>query len=157
MNWTPEEIEFLVNNYPNRIFIDDICSYLKKSRRAVRHKAARLGVYRKGVLVKKLGDPTPRNLVDRKYYLNNKEKVYQRKMERRWKIKQKMVDLLGGKCSICGYNKCVNALEFHHKKDKERAVAKLLKDNSREKVLKEVKKCILLCANCHRELHFKGP
>ena len=61
-------------------------------------------------------------------------------------------ELLGNKCSICGYNKCNAALEFHHTtKDKEFNIAgarfgwKKLKD--------EINKCILLCSNCHREHH----
>ena len=62
--------------------------------------------------------------------------------------------MLGGKCSKCGYNKCLEALDFHHDKgNKEGMISKLTKDFSKQKSLKEVKKCILLCANCHRELH----
>jgi predicted HNH restriction endonuclease len=62
--------------------------------------------------------------------------------------------LLGGKCSICGYNRCLNALEFHHNKGKkEEVLSVLIRDFSKQKSLKEIRKCILLCANCHRELH----
>lgn len=70
--------------------------------------------------------------------------------------KQKAVNHLGGKCSKCGYNKCLNALDFHHldplKKDI--APAKVL-SRSWDNILKEINKCIVLCANCHRELHSK--
>lgn len=61
-------------------------------------------------------------------------------------------------CAICGYNKCAAALVFHHKdKDnKENGIAQLVNScfNFKE-VLKEIGKCTVLCANCHRELHDK--
>ena len=154
MRWTKEEISYLIDNYSKRVYIDDICSFLKKSRTAVRHKAARLGFNRNGVLVRRIGDPTPRNLIDKIYYLKNRNKIYQRKMQRRWKIKQKIVELMGGECSLCGYKKCITALEFHHKnKGKDFNIGELIKNSSEQNVLKEVQRCILVCANCHRELH----
>ena len=65
------------------------------------------------------------------------------------KIKQHQ----GGKCIRCGYDKCLKALEFHHidptKKD-------FTISNDHFKLtdaVKEVKKCILLCSNCHKEFH----
>ena len=157
MKWTKEEIEYLIENYPKKIHIDSICAYLKKSRKAISHKAVRLGFSRKGTLIRRLGDPIPRNIIDKRYYLKNKDKIYQRKMQRRWRIKEKMVNLMGGKCNICGYNKCAAALEFHHKnKEKDFEIGELIKNSSEQNVLKEVQRCILVCANCHRELHHKG-
>lgn len=72
----------------------------------------------------------------------------------RKKSKQILVDLLGGKCVRCGYNKCLAALEFHHKdpKKKKFSITRSITLNS-EKVVEEVKKCLLVCANCHREIH----
>ena len=55
-------------------------------------------------------------------------------------------------CQMCGYNKCASALEFHHKGNKEFIVAHLLLYKM-EAIKKEINKCIILCANCHRELH----
>ena len=74
-------------------------------------------------------------------------------IERLRKKKFELVKILGGKCCICEYNKCNAALEFHHKGNKEGSLAKMIRDISKQKALKELKKCILLCANCHRELH----
>lgn len=56
-------------------------------------------------------------------------------------------------CKSCGYNKCYAALDFHHpNKDKEHNIS-TMGTNSLKKVKEEIKKCIVLCANCHRELH----
>ena len=60
---------------------------------------------------------------------------------------------MGGRCQNCHYNKCLSALEFHHTDDnKDRNVRDFVR-GSLSKAIKEAKKCILLCANCHREEH----
>jgi hypothetical protein len=73
-------------------------------------------------------------------------------------IKQKWIDYKGGKCTICGYNSCQAALEFHHldPKLKDFNVSRFhsIKKTDEDKILQELDKCILLCSNCHRELHF---
>ncbi len=62
-------------------------------------------------------------------------------------------------CANCGYNKCFNAIDFHHMnpEEKEFIISPLLvKKFTKERVelvMNELKKCIPLCANCHRELH----
>lgn len=65
----------------------------------------------------------------------------------------KIKKLRGGKCERCGYNTTQKALEFHHldpsKKDFTISNACFKLENA----INESKKCILLCANCHRELH----
>ena len=59
-------------------------------------------------------------------------------------------------CSVCGYNKCAFALDFHQIGDKKFSIGQGIACNkSLEKVKKEIEKCIVLCANCHRELHDK--
>lgn len=71
-------------------------------------------------------------------------------------LKLQLVDLCGGKCEICGYNKNLSALEFHHldKKTKEFELdATTLLSKSDDELLSELLKCQLLCANCHREVH----
>ena len=68
--------------------------------------------------------------------------------------KQLMLDGFGCKCQVCGYNKCNSALEFHHINPNEKEMA--LSENLNLKwddVIKELKKCICVCANCHREIH----
>jgi len=62
----------------------------------------------------------------------------------------------GGKCEICGYNKCLGALDFHHlnPNEKDFSISDSSKYHNLEEMKKEVDKCILVCANCHREIHY---
>lgn len=71
-------------------------------------------------------------------------------------MKKQAVKLLGGKCSICGYNKCIDALEFHHKNPNEKEF-KIGSGNtmSWKEYKNEVSKCMLVCSNCHKEIHSK--
>ena len=79
-------------------------------------------------------------------------------MKKRQKnVKQQCVDYKGGKCQICNYSTCVSALEFHHiceLEDKQFAIAQY-KNQSFNTVRSELDKCVLSCANCHREIHAK--
>ena len=79
----------------------------------------------------------------------------QRTREYRQARKRHAIEYLGGKCQLCGYDKCIGALEFHHKDptQKEFQLSKYLK-NRNEVLHKELDKCMLLCANCHREIHY---
>jgi hypothetical protein len=73
----------------------------------------------------------------------------------RQQLKQQAVTYKGGKCETCGYDKHLCALDFHHidSSQKEGNIADLI--HSDWKLVKtELDKCILLCANCHREIHF---
>ena len=75
-------------------------------------------------------------------------------VERARKTKREAVDYLGGVCLVCGYNRCLGALEFHHKESSEKDFTiggKKL--SSIKKIKPELDKCGLLCANCHREVH----
>lgn len=68
--------------------------------------------------------------------------------------REKAIDYKGGKCEHCGYDKYRGALEFHHTDPNQKDPQGLRKMNL-EKLFKEVDKCVLLCANCHREEHAK--
>ena len=70
--------------------------------------------------------------------------------------KLKFINELGGKCKFCGYDKSVSALEFHHINPSEKSIQldlRHISNNSMKTLENELKKCILLCANCHREIH----
>ncbi|MBU1044784.1 MAG: HNH endonuclease, partial [Candidatus Omnitrophica bacterium] len=75
--------------------------------------------------------------------------------KRRKKIRNMAVEYLGSQCSICGYCKCNEALDFHHRdpKEKEFGLSQQGLTRSWERVKSELEKCILICANCHREIH----
>jgi hypothetical protein len=70
------------------------------------------------------------------------------------KYKKLLCDIHGGKCSICGYSKCIRSLDFHHVVESSKCFTISTKLNSSLSILvEESKKCSLLCANCHQELH----
>lgn len=71
----------------------------------------------------------------------------------RQRIKLKAIEYKGGKCSICGYCRCARALEFHHIDPETKDFAISAKSVSWETIVKELDKCILVCSNCHAEIH----
>ncbi len=77
-------------------------------------------------------------------------KVY----EAREAFKVKCVEYMGGECQSCGYNRCISALEFHHKdpsqKDFEINKGRM---TSFKNAQNELNKCVMLCSNCHKEAH----
>jgi hypothetical protein len=74
-------------------------------------------------------------------------------VRRRRKVKEILVEEAGGRCQFCGYDRCVAALHFHHvdPEAKEFGVAQR-GARSIERLRPEVRKCILLCSNCHAEV-----
>ena len=70
-------------------------------------------------------------------------------------VKKRLIELHGGKCQRCGYNKSLRALEFHHRnpKDKIFGISQSDRVRSWEEYVSEAEKCELLCANCHAEEH----
>lgn len=77
--------------------------------------------------------------------------------KRRKALRQKSIDYLGGKCIVCGYAKYESALEFHHLDDKSKDFGLSEKGMTRswERIRQELDKCVIVCANCHREIHGK--
>lgn len=69
--------------------------------------------------------------------------------------KREFIELRGGCCCKCGYNKNFAALHFHHLDEKNFSLdIRTIGNSSKEKLLKELELCILICANCHAELHY---
>jgi hypothetical protein len=77
----------------------------------------------------------------------------------RWRkhTKERIVKSMGSKCVCCGYNKCHAALHLHHldPNEKEFSFGKI-KANPKSwgKIIKELRKCVLVCGNCHAEIHY---
>ncbi len=95
---------------------------------------------------------------DAAYYQRNKRRIIDRKAAKR-KEKQDWFRSfkLTLSCIKCGES-CINCLEFHHKnpETKEYSVGDMISSwLSIEAIKKEIEKCEVLCANCHRKLHCK--
>ena len=74
--------------------------------------------------------------------------------EKRTLFRTKCINYAGGRCKVCGYNKSIFAMEFHHRDamNKDFSIASMWFKNF-DDVKYELDKCDLLCSNCHRELH----
>jgi transposase len=74
-------------------------------------------------------------------------------VRRRRRVKQILVAEAGGRCRLCGYHRCVAALQFHHL-DPATKEFNLARYGARsiERQRAEVRKCVLLCSNCHAEV-----
>jgi len=87
---------------------------------------------------------------------NKAHQSYDSQKERGLSRKIEIVRKFGGKCSICGYKANLSALTFHHK-DRKKKEFKLdmrsLSNRKFSKIEDELSKCILVCHNCHAEIH----
>ncbi len=95
-------------------------------------------------------------------YENKNKEALKKKYKNRWQKNKEvyetiMKELKINGCAICGYNKCINSLDFHHANpnDKKFQIGKRTLGWSPNKLVDELNKCILLCKNCHYELHDK--
>lgn len=73
---------------------------------------------------------------------------------RRRRVKQLLVEEAGGACALCGYDRCIAALHFHHLDPAQKRFALSHRGVSRSlaKARREAQKCVLLCGNCHAEV-----
>lgn len=94
-------------------------------------------------------------MADKRKYQDRKDYLLKKVAERRKRLKQMAVEHKGGKCQICGYSKCIKALEFHHPDPNEKDFGMSDGGWTRawSKIKEEIDKCVLVCANCHREIH----
>jgi len=94
----------------------------------------------------------------KKHYREHKDTYLAKQSKRRDEIKAYIIRIkLDSGCIRCGYVKCEYALEFHHTNPTEKgdSLATAIRDKwSKARIDKEMIKCILLCANCHREAHY---
>lgn len=91
---------------------------------------------------------------EKRTYASRKAYMVQAVSKRRKRVKEMVVAYKGGACTLCGYHRYFGALELHHKNGREKSFAIGDKGYTRswEKVKAEADKCVLLCANCHREV-----
>jgi len=78
---------------------------------------------------------------------------FQEKQARRQKLVEELVG--GFECKICGYNKTKTNIHFHHVNPETKLFGLSTREMmlSWEKVKEEIKKCLIVCSNCHGEIH----
>jgi excisionase family DNA binding protein len=78
----------------------------------------------------------------------------ERVIDRRRAVKAILVAEAGGACQLCGYDRCLRALEFHHRDpgEKEFGIGRHGHTRALARARAEVAKCVLLCSNCHMEV-----
>ncbi len=87
----------------------------------------------------------------------NKEVYNDRYKQRRWERKKRAIEYKGGKCEHCLEILPPECFDFHHiDKETKHKDPGLMMSHSDESLFKELDKCILLCANCHRTEHFSN-
>lgn len=87
---------------------------------------------------------------------NKAHQSYKAQKNRGLHRKIELVTELGGQCSVCGYKKNLAALTFHHKDPNKKEFKLDMRSLSNRKLSRindELRKCILVCNNCHAELH----
>ncbi len=100
-------------------------------------------------------DLEKRRQYQRNHYYRNKEQYLKRNRERKKRLKKQWLEFKGSlSCQMCGENH-ISALDFHHveKTSNNRAVNTLVSNYNFKEAYEEVKKCVVLCANCHRKHH----
>ncbi|MDP4000229.1 MAG: hypothetical protein Q8Q11_02240 [bacterium] len=87
-------------------------------------------------------------------YADRREYLLEAVAKRRRRLREMVVQYKGGKCQLCGYDKCRGALEFHHLDPATKSFGLSARGMTRswERMRQEADKCILVCANCHREV-----
>ena len=99
---------------------------------------------------------TTRSEIKTYWLVINKERI-QKWHKNRLKEKHNILDSLKiNGCAICGYNKCSAALEFHHVNSRNKKFQIQANRIGQQSFADELSKCVLLCSNCHREIHHKN-
>ncbi len=96
-------------------------------------------------------NPERVKLINKKWRDRNPEKCLQI-----YEMNKRILhDLKINGCAICGYAKCDGSLEFHHVNSKGRKFNIKIARMANKNLVGELNKCILLCRNCHGEIHWR--
>jgi hypothetical protein len=130
--------------FPYRVKIDGIVRVLKNRKFCL--QCSPFGQHNTKDLNKTLEEK------DHKAEQRKRKQVYYVTQRRNENMKR-AIEYKGGKCVLCGYDRCHSALEFHHldPDEKEFMIASIY-TLSWNRIAKELDKCVLLCSNCHREV-----
>ena len=142
--------------FPNVIKVDGKQKYLNKRKYCLNcsplgvHNTRQIHLPMDGLVCKTCG-----RLFEYKVHYTSREQCYSCKVNhRRFERKKKAVEYKGGSCIVCGYNRCIHGLTFHHL-DPDKKEFQISGNHclSWEKVVEELDKCVLLCNRCHVEVH----
>ncbi len=114
--------------------INKVAKVLKLTKRTVRKYLYKIHIRKEDILIRK-----KKNIE----HVNNARR--KRKIE--------LLEYKGGKCEVCGYSKSIYSLQFHHLDQEKKDFTIGGRNYSWERMKREVDKCVLLCANCHCEVH----
>ena len=93
--------------------------------------------------------------IETRTYKDRREYLAKATNLRRRRLKISMMEYKGNKCQLSGYSKYHGALDFHHIDPSEKSFNLSMDQlyRSWELITKELDKCVLVCSNCHREIH----
>ncbi len=153
------------NEFPNRIVIDGKPRVLNSRKYCLecspfdQHNTSKIHIQKYNKLCPKCQEVKP---ISEFYKRTNRKDPYTYckpcttivTKDRIRKLKKQAVDYKGGKCIKCGYNKCQASLEFHHLDPSKKDFTIGHNNKAFKNIKSELDKCILLCRNCHGEIHY---
>lgn len=144
--------EYNLNDYqiPNEYEIGEMTKYYNEVK-SLKKVASKFGWCYK--TIRKYIMPTGKYLTTEEYNIKRKKDLSRYVVKWRQDKKIKLVEYKGGECEKCGYKKSISALSFHHKDPNEKDFSISSKSYSFERLKQEVDKCMLVCQNCHIEIH----
>lgn len=169
-SWTDAEKDVVRELYPTTSATILSEEHLERTAKAIRSKARDMGVKSDGKDMSKNMKPKPDGLdIDaeweelasstRHYYRNKDNGIVEKKTERTnryTKKKKERCDSIKERngCQICGEDEpCCLVFHYVNPDDKEYTVSTMFRRYSIEKIINEISKCAILCANCHRKYH----
>lgn len=158
------------SSFPNRVMIDGVfknlgnrkycleCSPWGKHNTRDIHSGAVIPEGHSKCFICKKVLPTDDNFYPLKrggFFNYCKECDRVRQNSRHAELKRQAIEYKGGKCILCGYSKCPAALDFHHVDpgEKDFRISQYKRPIMSDKICRELDKCVLLCRNCHSEVH----